>query len=394
MADNLIKFKSLTSEDVFKGSHKTYSSSQIAYDTGLTWYYVEKDNTTSSPLTDSMKNLFHSFGLSRQDYDVALRAVNLSDWYNAKRMIIATIPQSGCGTYIDGSSVVLRVPTGVTNNAFFTLYGSTYNGFPDPSGSGKQLAKEYENTSYGCAYCYLFGATVPPIAGGGAMPAGTYDRILPYTGLINGRTNPNSGITTFNPSEEAVGASYASAHIVRSNHYAASPWNGGTEGDIPYGIAFLEKGIFVIFDIYGRTDLIANSTISTDPIWTASSVGFSAYTITSSTITKNTNSSNRKAIIFSGGSANTNASLYYRTVDQSYKMIYFCHAGQNEFNSTSNHTYNGRRAYYRPEEATSVWVTEIGLYDENDTVLAYAKLSEPVEKNKLETLTFKVELEL
>lgn len=75
-------------------------------------------------------------------------------------------------------------------------------------------------------------------------------------------------------------------------------------------------------------------------------------------------------------------------------MIYFCHAGQNEFNSTSNHTYNGRRAYYRPEEATSVWVTEIGLYDENDTILAYAKLSEPVEKNKLETLTFKVELEL
>lgn len=53
-------------------------------------------------------------------------------------------------------------------------------------------------------------------------------------------------------------------HIVRSNHYAASPWNGGSEGDIPYGIAFLEKGIFVIFDIYGRTDLISLSTISTD----------------------------------------------------------------------------------------------------------------------------------
>ncbi len=103
---------------------------------------------------------------------------------------------------------------------------------------------------------------------------------------------------------------------------------------------------------------------------------------------------NRKSVHFEGPAVVSSATLYYRTVDQSYKMIYFCHAGQNDFNSTSNHTYNQKRAYYRPEEASSLWITEIGLYDEDDTMLAYAKLSEPVEKSKLETLTFKVELEL
>ena len=74
-------------------------------------------------------------------------------------------------------------------------------------------------------------------------------------------------------------------------------------------------------------------------------------------------------------------------------MIYFCHAGQHEFNSTSNHTYNHARAYYRPEEADSIYVSGIALYaDDSDVPLAYAKLSEPVEKSKLDTLTFKVTL--
>lgn len=393
MADVLTKFKPLTSKDIFKGVDKTYSSSQTANGESLRWYYVDRSSVASSTSSDTMKNLFHSFGLSRQDYDVATKAMNLTDWYNAKRMVVASIPQSACSSYIDGSSVILRIPTGSTNGAFITLYGSTYNGYPDPMGSGKQLAKEYEDTSYGCAYCYLFGATnQPTIFSGGRLPVGTYTTTLPYTGLVNGKENPNSGITTFDPNE-LTSATFELAHGSRSTHYAATPWNG-TEGDPPYGIAFLEKGIFVVFDMYGRNDLIGLTTLSGDSLWTSQSVGFSAYTFTSSTATKNTNATNRKEISFSGGSGTTNAALYYRTVDQSYKMIYFCHASQSEFNATSNHTYNSRRAFYRPEEATSIWITEVGLYDENDTMLAYAKLSEPIEKNKLETLTFKVELEL
>lgn len=392
MADALTKFKPLTSDDVYKGMDKTYSSAQVAYDTGLTWYYVERTGGTSSTSSDTMKNLFHSFGLSRKDYDTTIKAVNLSDWYNAKRMIIASIPQSACSSYIDGSTVILRVPTGVTNNAFVTLYGSTYNGYPDPAGTGKQLAKEYEDTSYGCAFCYLFGASNTPI-GNGKLPSTAYSWAMPYTGLVNGKMNPNSGITTFDPDEVVASTSLATAHAAKSTHYAATPWNG-TEGDAPYGIAFLEKGIFVVFDMWGRNDLIGNTAIGSDTVWVAQQPGFSAYTFTSTTATKNTDTANRKAISFSGATGQTNAALYYRTVDQSYKMIYFCHAGQNEFNSTSNHTYNNRRAYYRPEEASSVWISEVGLYDENDVMLAYAKLSEPIEKNKLETLTFKVELEL
>jgi len=130
-------------------------------------------------------------------------------------------------------------------------------------------------------------------------------------------------------------------------------------------------------------------------VWNANVAGsFVAANTTGGTAVQNSNTAHRKQVIFTGTTASTNASVTFRTIDQSYKMIYFCHCGQNEFNSSSNHTYNHKKAYYRPEEADSLWVTEIALYDDNNDVLAYAKLSEPVEKNKLETLTFKVELEL
>jgi len=160
-------------------------------------------------------------------------------------------------------------------------------------------------------------------------------------------------------------------------------------------VALLDRGIFVIFDIYGREDFIGNTLLSGTTVWNAD-VGssFVAVNYTGGTSVKNANTGLRQEIAFTGSNTTSSASLSYRTIDQAYKMIYFCHAGQNEFNSTSNHTYNHNRGFYKPEEADSLWVTEVGLYDDNDDLLAYAKLSEPVEKNKLETLTFKVELEL
>jgi hypothetical protein len=406
MADQLLRFKPITAEDVFKGIDKSYSSAKVAYggpfsgaagaNEMLTWYYVDRGSSNWSTNSDDLKNLFHSFGIAREDDDDWFKVFNVADWFNAKRMIVATIPQSGCGSYIDGSTVALRIPTGVTQDAFITLYGSTYNGYPDPI-TGRQMAKEYEDTIYGGAYCYLFGATNNTL-NVGKLPVsayGMYGTNHPYTGNVDGNVNPNAGIRDWDPDEAVTSNTLSTAVAAKSPHYAATHWEHGDTGrDVPYGIAFLEKGIFVVFDMYGRNDLIVNCPLSGTGMWTANTATFSA-TTSSGAAAINTNIINRKTIHFEGSSViGGSAALYYRTVTQSYKMIYFCHAGQNEFNSSSNHTYNQKKAYYRPEEASSLWITEIGLYDENSTMLAYAKLSQPVEKNKLETLTFKVELEL
>lgn len=393
--DELVRFKPIMVSDMFKGVDKSYSARKTAYGTGstdveaLTWYYVDRDETTWSNLTDDLKNLFHSFGVSREDQEDWFRVFNVNDWYNAKRMLVATIPQSACSSYIDGSTVRLNVPTGLTSGQFTTFYGATFDGYPDPV-TGKQISMDYEDgaISYGGAYCYLFADT----QGLHKLPTAAYPSgwAHPYTGTVNGAINPNSGATSFDPDNASL--AWTAAEAKMSRHLSATHWTEGDTGkDIPYGVGLLEKGIFVVFDMYGRNDFIVESIMSATSTWTSTTANFSAVTTSGGA---NSSATNRKGVRFKGTAAHENAKLSYRTVDQSYKMIYFCFAGQNEFNSTSNHTYDQKRAYFRPEEADSLWVTEIGLYDENDDLLAYAKLSEPVEKNKLETLTFKVELQL
>jgi len=390
MANPITVFKPLSSDDTFKGSTKTYSTFKTASgdttnpgDTYLSWYMVERGTADWSIATDELKNLFHSFGIARSDEEEWWKAFGtLTDYYNAKRMIIAVMPESECGSYIDGSTLRMAVPTDTAGN-FFYLYGSTFNGSPYVNSQGVTYiaANEYDNSVYGCASCYLFGNTV------GTGNVGSYitDGEHPYTGQVDGGANPNVDATSWDHFQVDT----------TDPHIAATHWSHGDDGrDTPLGIAFLEKGIFIIFDMYGRDDLIADIPGLYDgaQVWTANTSNIRAYNTTTGVL--NTDQTVRQEISFSGAYAPSRASVTYRTVTHDYKMIYFCHAGQNEFNSTANHTYNHARAYYRPEEADSIWITEIALYDEDDIPLAYAKLSEPVEKSKLDTLTFKVSLNL
>ena len=367
-------FKPLTGDDIFKGDSKTYSAFKIASggtanpgDTYLKWFMVERGNETWSTTTDRLKNLFHSFGISREDEEDWFKAFGtLTDYYNAKRMIIITMPESECGSYIDGSTLQINIPIDAGGN-YFKLYGSTFGGYPYTNSQGVtyMAANEFDNSVYGCASCYLFGKTT----GTGSVGSYITDGEHPYTGQINGGENLNAAATSWDHFQ------------VESTdpHCRATHWQIGTDGyDSPLGIAFLEKGIFVIFDSYGRDDLIADIAGLYDEaqVWTANTSNFRAYD--SDTGLYNSDSDIRYNISFSGTYAPTRAHVSYRTVTHDYKMIYFCHAGQHEFNSTSNHTYNHARAYYRPEEADSIYVSEIALYaDDSDVPLAYAKLSEP-----------------
>ncbi len=392
-------FKPLSAGDIFKGESKTLSAFKSAYgnsdsaaDTSLTWYIVERDTTSWSTAADDMKNLFMSFGLAREDQEDWYHALGtLTDYYNAKRIMIASIPQSECGSYIDGSTLKVNVPIGSGTTEYITLYGSSYQGYPYKNANGitYNAAQQADSSVYGCQACYLFANT----AGSNTEQGTQTDGEHPYTGTINGNANLNSTATSWD------------SFVVNTDdpHIQATHANYGDLGkDVPLGIAFLEKGLFVIFDMYGRDDLINGiSSLCTSGaanfIWTANTADFVATNGTTNTV--NTDANIRQNIIFTGANANTSASVTFRTITDDYKMIYFCHAGQGEFNSTTNHTYNHSRAYFRPEESDSLYVSEIALYGPEDqngynVPLAFAKLSEPVEKSKLDTLTFKVTLSL
>ena len=76
--------------------------------------------------------------------------------------------------------------------------------------------------------------------------------------------------------------------------------------------------------------------------------------------------------------------------------IYFCRANNNEFNYSSNPTYLSS-SQIRVKEISSdnpvSYVTTVGLYSEDNALLAVAKLSEPIKKTPAEEYTLRVRLD-
>lgn len=385
------RFKTLLATDQFKGLDRSFGSAQYAYgdvgegaDQALTWYLV--DRNTSRWNTDDLKNWFMSFGIAREndaDQDELDKAFGFVDWYKGDMMLVGEIPQSGVSSYIDGSTVQVRVPTGTTEGDFVTFFGATFQGERDKA-TGRDISIGNAGPSvYGGAFCYLFPNTYGPNS---IDEDSTGEH--PYTGSIDGAAHANAGLSNWTGANTENKTFYP--HL-RATQWTRNPDDGR---DVPYGIFFLERGLFVIFDMSNRTDFVNQDAITGGTIWTADTAGFDAVTVSGGTSVPNTDPNNRRAVRFTGATAQINSRVFYRTVTEDYKLVYFCHAGQNEFNSTSNHTYDHRKAFFRPDEADDIYVTEIALYDDNNEVMAYAKLSEPVTKNQLETLTFKVELNI
>ena len=76
--------------------------------------------------------------------------------------------------------------------------------------------------------------------------------------------------------------------------------------------------------------------------------------------------------------------------------IYFCRASSNEFNYSSNPTYlsgSKIRVKNTSADAPSAYITTIGLYSEDNELLAVAKISEPLKKDPTNELTLRVRLD-
>jgi hypothetical protein len=76
--------------------------------------------------------------------------------------------------------------------------------------------------------------------------------------------------------------------------------------------------------------------------------------------------------------------------------IYFCRAGSNEFNYSSNSTYlSGSQVVIKNArtDTPASYVTSIGLYSSDNVLLATAKLSEPLKKDPTNELTLRVRLD-
>lgn len=76
--------------------------------------------------------------------------------------------------------------------------------------------------------------------------------------------------------------------------------------------------------------------------------------------------------------------------------IYFCRAGSNEFNYSSNPTYLSSSQIRVKEVSTddpASYITTVGLYGANNELLAVGKLSEPLKKTPSDEYTLRVRLD-
>ncbi len=89
-------------------------------------------------------------------------------------------------------------------------------------------------------------------------------------------------------------------------------------------------------------------------------------------------------------------SLTLRSEEQQYIYDYFCRAKANEFNTSENITFwSGSNYEIRHSDMVTnpqVYISEVGLYDNQNSLLAVGRLSSPINKNFSSEAIVKVRL--
>ena len=101
----------------------------------------------------------------------------------------------------------------------------------------------------------------------------------------------------------------------------------------------------------------------------------------------------------SGAADNIRTRIYNVQFNNTVELnstVYFCRMNHNEFNYSTNPTYltgSKIRVKTKSTDVPVAYVTGIGLYNNNNELLATSKLSEPLKKDPTNELTLRVRLD-
>ncbi len=368
-------------------------------DSNVLYTLCDRDNTN-----DKKGHYFMSLNLPTSSTELGTGST-VSLFYpelqqlNVDQIIITPIPNSYYSEFIDGRSITFKIPQagGASQTALssVTLYSSTYS-------SDKPLKGE-SNPLLGDNIVFLFSDTIN----------------TPYTGYttdeIGVRTN-RSANTSWEPDstnflrrpsavsyKEVEGndfrfgvlnnqttASYNTDTRTDTHYSVTVPSNypnnrAGYNYDIPVGFAVLDKGILVVT----HTGLTQNFP------WTSGFTYGSNAALTSSELSAKTN------IYFTGTTGgDKSSSLVFYDINTSFKTTAICLALPREFYISNNPSWNREKALIDLNSQKGivsldpVYVTEVGLFNALGELVAIAKLSEPVEKNYINVLTFNIDIEM
>ena len=88
--------------------------------------------------------------------------------------------------------------------------------------------------------------------------------------------------------------------------------------------------------------------------------------------------------------------LQFNNTTELNSTVYFCRINHNEFNYSSNPTYLSNSRIQVKTQATDeplAYITTVGLYNDNNELLATAKLSEPLKKSASNEFTIRTRLD-
>ena len=88
--------------------------------------------------------------------------------------------------------------------------------------------------------------------------------------------------------------------------------------------------------------------------------------------------------------------LQFNNTTELNSTVYFCRINHNEFNYSSNPTYVSGSKIQVKTQATDepvAYITTVGLYNDNNELLATAKLSEPLKKSASNEFTIRTRLD-
>lgn len=290
---------------------------------------------------------------------------------NVDKILIAPIPREEYNEILDGRSITITVPqfSGATDMSAKTVVSSTYSTFQ----------KKENNVLLGNNIAFLFCDAIN----------------LPYTGRTGNGALSHSSNTTWDTSSyinRPAAVSYTDLAPLDINT-DSRPWSGvnlavtvtqnyptntnqGYNYDIPVGFAVLDKGFIVIT----HPDIVDNVP------W---NLGYNLYSNTLNTTSGTTN------IYFNSA---TVSQLEYWELNINFKTSVVCLALPGEFFFTNNPTWDLAKNVTELNNNTNnfdpLYITEIGLYNRSNEMIAVAKLSEPVKKEYTNLITFNLDINI
>ena len=154
------------------------------------------------------------------------------------------------------------------------------------------------------------------------------------------------------------------------------------------GLIFYQAGIAVIsgsvFNKESRGGILDNS------------LGSSAFSSTSGVTTGFTFLTGSEISASADGLRNRIYNIQFNNTTELNSTVYFCRANHNEFNYSSNPTYvSGSKVRVKSQSTDNpvAYITTVGLYNDNNELMATAKLSEPLKKSPDTEFTIRARLD-